>query len=86
MVDSARDVLDRATKKGLMKGTKRGKKNTKIPPESPSKDVQPLDEIPKLLDNVSISARDEKEPDINTESKERGQKSGKKKDLKPFQF
>ena len=84
MVDSANDVLERAAKKGLMKGTKRGKKDSKIPSQPIPKDKQQLDEIPKRLDNVSIDVTDEREP--KTESEDEQRKLGKNKSMKPFQF
>ena len=82
MVDSANDVLERAAKKGLMKGTKRGKKDPKPPSEPPK--AKQLDEIQKRLQNVSVD--DEKEPKSETESKDGQRKLAKKESMKPFQF
>lgn len=86
MVDSAHDVLERAAKKGLMKGTKRGKKDAKIQSEPLTRDKPNLDELPKQLENVSIKVTDEKEPNINSDSKDGQRKGARKKSLKPFQF
>ena len=83
MVDSANDVLERAAKKGLLKGTKRGKKDSKIPSEPKA---QQLDEIPKRLENVSLDVEDEKKPNSKTESKDGQRKLEKKSSMKPFQF
>ena len=86
MVDSTNDVLERAAKKGLMKGTKRGKKDAKIQSEPLTPDGPHLDEMPKQLENVSIKVTDEKEPDIRSDNKDGQRKATKKKLLKPFQF
>jgi hypothetical protein len=79
-------VLERAAKKGLMKGTKRSKtpKHSKIPSEP--KDKQQLDEIPKRLENLSLDVTDEKESNLRMESKEEQRKLVKKGSMKPFQF
>ena len=86
MIDSAKDVLERAAKKGLMKGTKRGKKDAKIKSEPLLWDKQQLDEMPKQLENVSTNVTDEKEPNVSLDSKDGQRKAAEKKLLKPFQF
>lgn len=98
LVDSANDVLERAAKKGLLKGTKRGKrppssKDVKKPnatanvAEKYSLDRKHLDEMPERLEHLVVETRDQKESKIELPTKEKRDKSGrKKKTLKPFQF
>ncbi|XP_028405684.1 putative methyltransferase NSUN7 [Dendronephthya gigantea] len=83
LVDSANDVLERAAKKGLMKGTKRGKK-AGTPLFTSDKNKQLLDEVPKRLENISVEVADEKEPKMT--DKDSQHERTKKTSIKPFQF
>ena len=85
MADSTKDVLERAAKKGLMKGTKRGKKSP-VPVSKTTNDTEIFmdkkpEDIPEQLENLAIKHTDEKEP-----REKRSKSRRKKNEPKPFVF
>lgn len=78
-------MLERAAKKGLMKGTKRSKKDSKIRREADAKDKQTLDEIPKDVLSMAVVS-DKKEEDKKVDSKNSWRTLNQRNSMKPFQF
>ena len=90
--------MERAAKKGLMKGTKRGKRPSssrasKLSNEKPISgekyfvEKRQLEEVPKRLGMLVVTTRDEEESKMDLDIKEKKREPNhKKNEQKPFHF